>query len=155
MLLTSKDIISGEFISDRFIASESFGFGCSGNNETPIFAWEDIPASATELAFTMFDPDAPTGCGFWHWIVVNIPTGAMILSEETLKISKEVRNDFGQYGYGGPCPPEGDLPHRYIFSLHALSEKIEATKETPAAQIGFQLNFKTILKSSILGIYGR
>ena len=155
MLLTSKDIISCEFISDRFIASESFGFGCSGNNETPIFAWEDIPASATELAFTMFDPDAPTGCGFWHWLVVNIPTGAMTLSEETLKISKEVRNDFGQYGYGGPCPPEGDLPHRYIFSLYALSENIEATKETPAAQIGFQLNFKTILKSSILGIYGR
>ena len=97
MLLTSKDIISGEFISDRFIASESFGFGCSGKNEIPIFEWEDIPTSATELAFTVFDPDAPTGCGFWHWIVVNIPTYITTLGEDTLKISKEIRNDFGHF----------------------------------------------------------
>ena len=155
MLLRSTDITTGGFINDRFVASENFGFGCSGGNETPNFEWQEIPRETKELAFTMFDPDAPTGCGFWHWIVVNIPAHSTNLDESTLKLSKEIRNDFGEYGYGGPCPPEGDLPHRYIFTLHALSTPIEASKDTPAAQIGFQLNFKSIEKSSILGIFGR
>ena len=153
--LSSKDIITGGLIAEKFVAGEKFGFGCAGNNEIPIFWWRDVPADTKELAFTVFDPDAPTGCGFWHWIVINISPKATRLDAAPLQTAKQLRNDFGTYEYGGPCPPAGDLPHRYLFNLYALSDRIEATKDTPAAQIGFQLNFKTIAKASVLGLYAR
>ena len=154
MRLLSSDIGHGQFIRNKFMAKKEFGFGCDGENIAPRFSWSDIPEDTAEFAFTVFDQDAPTGCGFWHWIVVNIDKSAQALTEDVINNSLVVRNDYGSYDYGGPCPPEGST-HRYLFTLYSLQHKVEATKDTPAAQIGFQLNSKQLTKVSIMGLFGR
>tara|TARA_Y100000590_G_scaffold21391_1_gene24835 strand:- start:13324 stop:13791 length:468 start_codon:yes stop_codon:yes gene_type:complete len=155
MKIFSDDILPNMKINDKFIASKDFGFGCAGRNITPSFSLSDVPKEASELAFTVFDPDAPTGCGFWHWILVNIDKNISEINESVVRGSLQIRNDFGVYNYGGPCPPEGDKAHNYHFCLYALHTPIEASPNTPAAQIGFQLNFKTQAKASIIALYGR
>ena len=91
----------------------------------------------------MYDPDAPTGSGFWHWLVCNIPADCRALAAgigaggALPAGAVETASDFGAPGYGGPCPPEGDHPHRYVFSLHALGGEVQVTPQTPAAQVGF------------------
>ena len=92
------------------------GFGCTGQNVSPELKWENIPAGTKSIAVTAYDPDAPTGSGWWHWVVVNLPAdtnglekGAGTGDSKTLpEGALQVRTDFGAPGYGGPCPPEGD-----------------------------------------------
>ena len=112
----------------------------------------------------MHDPDAPTGgAGFWHWIVYNIPASATGLPEGVGKNGKglpegavEMVTDFGKPGYGGPCPPKGDKPHRYQFTLFAVDlEKLEVKDDTSAAVVGFNLHFHTIAKTGFEATYGR
>ena len=117
--------------------------------------FKNISKKVEELAITVFDPDAPTGCGFWHWILVGIDKKYCEITDECLSKSLQVQNDFGSYGYGGPCPPENDHPHRYFFTIYGLNSKIEAHKDTPAAQIAFQLHFKTFEKATLLGLFKR
>ena len=155
MILFSPDFKDGDFLDEKFSLSKDYGFGCSGRNIKPKLQWDNISDSVVELAITIFDPDAPTGCGFWHWIVVGVDRNYLETSDECLSSSIQVQNDFGSYSYGGPCPPENDHPHRYYFTIYGLTTKIEAHKDTPAAQIGFQLHFKTIEKASLLGLFKR
>ena len=109
----------------------------------------------------MYDPDAPTGSGFWHWLVCNIPAdcrelpGGIGAGAELPAGAIETASDFGAPGYGGPCPPEGDHPHRYIISLHAVGGQVQVAPETPAAQVGFQLHFGTLAKATLMGLYKR
>ncbi len=101
-----------------------------------------------------YDPDAPTGSGFWHWVVVNIPAnvtellpGAGSAGGKLPAGALTTRTDYGAPGYGGPCPPEGDHPHRYLFTVFAVGEeKLDVTADTSAAVIGFNLHFKTLAK---------
>ena len=113
---------------------------------------------------TCFDPDAPTGSGFWHWVVVNIPPRVTELPLDAgnpagAKLpggALQVRTDFGKPGYGGPCPPQGDHPHRYIFTVHAVSmDALPVTADTSAAVVGFYLNFNTLAKAALMGLYKR
>ena len=113
---------------------------------------------------TCFDPDAPTGSGFWHWVVVNIPPGVTELPLDAGNPAGgklpagalQVRTDFGKPGYGGPCPPAGDHPHRYLFTLHVVSmDTLRVTADTAAAVVGFYLNFNTLAKASLMGLYKR
>ena len=108
------------------------------------------------------DPDAPTGSGFWHWLVVNVPpnvselpAGAGNPGGKLPAGALQTRTDFGVPGYGGPCPPEGDHPHRYLFTVFAVSDMLDAKADTSAAVIGFQLHFKTLAKASIMGLFKR
>jgi len=142
----------------------SNGFGCSGRNQSPNLKWEAAPAGTKSFAVLCFDPDAPTGSGFWHWVVVNIPPGVTELpydagnpaSSKMPQGALQVRTDFGKPGYGGPCPPEGDHPHRFLFSVHAVSmDKLPVNADTSAAVVGFYLHFNTLAKASLMGLYKR
>ena len=155
MILLSSDFKDGDFLDKKFSLSSDYGFGCSGSNIRPHLKWENISEKVAELAITIFDPDAPTGCGFWHWILVGVDKKYCEITDECLSKSLQVQNDFGAYGYGGPCPPENDHPHRYFFTIYGLNSRIEAHKDTPAAQIAFQLHFKTFEKATLLGLFKR
>ena len=155
MILLSPDFKDGDFLDEKFSLSKDYGFGCSGKNIRPHLKWDNIPERVVELAITIFDPDAPTGCGFWHWIMVGVDRKYSETNEDCLSNSIQVQNDFGAYSYGGPCPPQNDHPHRYYFTIYGLDSKIDAHKDTPAAQIGFQLHFKARERASLLGLFKR
>ena len=153
MKLLSPDFNDGEFLGKKYSLSNDYGFGCTGKNIRPYLKWEGFSDNIIEYAITIFDPDAPTGSGFWHWVLVNIDKDFNETNSSCISSSLQIQNDFGSYGYGGPCPPEGDHPHRYLFTVYGLKEKIEAHADTPAAQIGFQLHFKAIEKASLMGLF--
>ena len=159
--LTSPDFNDGDYLDSKHILAEAYGFGCAGGNTSPALKWEDPPAGTESFTLTMYDPDAPTGSGFWHWLVCNIPAdcrelpGGIGAGAELPAGAIETASDFGAPGYGGPCPPEGDHPHRYIISLHAVGGQVQVAPETPAAQVGFQLHFGTLGKATLMGLYKR
>jgi len=153
--LSSPDLASGQF-ANHFVLN---GFGCTGDNVSPELAWKNPPAGTQSFALQVYDPDAPTGSGFWHWAVYNIPATATGLargagnSPATLPPGAYGGNtDFMDTGvtgangnYGGPCPPVGDKPHRYIFTLFAVAvPSVQAAGGIPAtgtaALYGFVLN---------------
>jgi Raf kinase inhibitor-like YbhB/YbcL family protein len=158
----SNSFKDGDYLGKDFILSSDFGFGCAGGNQSPHLKWSGAPAGTKSFAVTCYDPDAPTGSGFWHWLVVNIPAdvtelklGAGSAGGALPKGALMTRTDFGKPGYGGPCPPEGDHPHRYLFTVFAVSENLDVGADTPAAVIGFNLNFKTLAKAAIMGLFKR
>ncbi|MGA8705498.1 MAG: YbhB/YbcL family Raf kinase inhibitor-like protein [Steroidobacteraceae bacterium] len=140
------------------------GFGCSGRNISPAIRWSGAPAGTRSYALTLYDPDAPTGSGWWHWLVYDIPASASALPEHAGDAdgkllpagAKQGRTDFGTAGFGGACPPAGDKPHHYIFTIYALKvEKIDVPAGASAAMIGFMLNANQLAKTSITALYGR
>jgi Raf kinase inhibitor-like YbhB/YbcL family protein len=124
-------------------------------------AWSGAPDGTKSFAVTAYDPDAPTGSGFWHWVVVNIPPDVSELpagagSGQGLPGGAlQTRTDFGTPAYGGPCPPMGDHPHRYIFTVFAVGadQLQQVTADTSAAVIGFMLHFNTLAKGELEGLY--
>ena len=160
--ITSTSFKDGDYLPKDFILSADFGFGCAGGNKSPHLKWSDAPAGTKSFAVTCYDPDAPTGSGFWHWLVVNIPPdvtelalGAGSKGGALPQGALQTRTDYGFAGYGGPCPPEGDHPHRYLFTVYAVNDILGVKDDTPAAQIGFNLHFKTLAKTSIMGLFKR
>jgi Raf kinase inhibitor-like YbhB/YbcL family protein len=157
--LTSTDLKNGAFAGGQILNT----FGCSGDNVSPQLSWTNAPAGTKSFVLTMFDPDAPTGSGFWHWVVVNIPASTTALpngaSKDAAKLpvgSLETRTDLGAPGYGGPCPPARDKPHRYIFTLHALKvEKLDLDVQTSAALVGFNVHMEEIGRATLTARYGR
>ena len=153
--LTSSDL------KGTFQQSQIFnGFGCTGGNTSPQLSWSGAPAGAKSFALTMFDPDAPTGSGWWHWVVVNIPASATKLDAGASGKSMpagalETRTDFGKSGYGGPCPPPG-APHRYVFTVYALKvDKLDLDAQASGAMAGFMLNQNMLSKATLTATYGR
>jgi Raf kinase inhibitor-like YbhB/YbcL family protein len=164
MKLTSTSFKDGDYLGPEHILSADHGFGCSGGNKSPHLRWEGAPPETKSFALLCFDPDAPTGSGFWHWVVVNIPPTVTELPLDAGNPSSgklpagalQVRTDFGKPGYGGPCPPQGDHPHRYLFTIHAVSmDKLPVTGDTAPAVVGFYLHFNTLEKASLMGLYKR
>ena len=157
--LTSTDLSNGRFADAQVLNT----FGCSGGNGSPQLSWTNAPAGTKSFVVTMFDPDAPTGSGFWHWVAVNIPASVSELpngaSKNAAKLpagTLETRTDLGAPGYGGPCPPAGDKPHRYIFTLHALKvEKLDVDVQTSAALVGFNVHMQEIGRATLTAQHGR
>jgi Raf kinase inhibitor-like YbhB/YbcL family protein len=124
LTLTSPDIREGQKIASAQVLN---GMGCTGSNTSPALRWSGAPAGTKSFAITAYDPDAPTGSGWWHWVVYNIPASATQLAagagdpKKTLLPAGATQGntDFGAPGYGGPCPPAGDKPHHYHFTLRA------------------------------------
>lgn len=139
------------------------GFGCAGGNKSPHLKWSGTPEQTKSFAITCYDPDAPTGSGFWHWLVVNIPSTVSELAEgagstngKLPEGALQTRTDFGAPGYGGPCPPAGDHPHRYLFTIFAVkSDKLDVSADTSAAIVGFNLHFNTLARAEIMGLFKR
>ena len=163
LVLTSESFNDGDYLANDHILSEAYGFGCAGGNLSPQLSWSGAPEGTKSFALTCFDPDAPTGSGFWHWVVVNIPADVSSLAlgagtgDDSMPAGTlQTRTDFGAPGYGGPCPPEGDHPHRYLFTLHAVGlDALPVEADTSAAVVGFMLNFNTLAKASLMGLYKR
>jgi Raf kinase inhibitor-like YbhB/YbcL family protein len=139
-------------------------FGCSGKNISPALKWSGAPNGTKSFAVTVYDPDAPTGSGWWHWLVYNIPATVTELPQHAGDAdgkqlpagAVQGRTDFGTAGFGGACPPAGDKPHRYIFTVYALkTEKIDAPAASTAAMVGYMLNGNQLAKSSVTAYYGR
>ena len=159
--LSSPDIKPGSTIANAHVFN---GFGCSGDNKSPALKWSGAPPGTKSYVLTVYDPDAPTGSGWWHWVVTNLPgdaseiaAGAGAANSTTLpKGALQGRTDFGSSGWGGPCPPVGDKPHRYIFTLHALKvDKLDLPADATAALTGFMTNANSLGKASFTALYGR
>jgi Raf kinase inhibitor-like YbhB/YbcL family protein len=159
--LKSNDVAPKVTLSAAQIYS---GFGCSGGNLSPQLSWSGAPSGTLSYAVTVYDPDAPTGSGWWHWVVIDLPTTTTTLSTGagdtagTLlpKGSRQIRTDFGTKGYGGPCPPQGDKPHRYIFTVYALKvAKLEVPDDATAAFVGFMIHSSELGKATFTAYYGR
>ena len=161
--VTSSSFKDGDYLGKDHILSANYGFGCAGDNKSPHLTWSGAPAGTKSFAVTCYDPDAPTGSGFWHWLVVNIPAtvtelplGAGSAGGMLPAGALATRTDFGAPGYGGPCPPEGDHPHRYLFTVFAVgAEKLDVGADTSAAVVGFNLHFNTLAKAAIMGLFKR
>jgi Raf kinase inhibitor-like YbhB/YbcL family protein len=159
--ISSKDITAGEMMPK---AQEFAGFGCTGDNLSPELSWADFPKDTKSFAITAYDPDAPTGSGWWHWVLVNIPaevnqivTGAGNPDKQLLpKGSQMFRNDYGSKTFGGACPPEGDKAHRYQFKVFALNvEKLELPEDATAALVGYYLYSHAIDTAVLEALYKR
>ncbi len=150
--LKSKDI-GGQATQKEFFN----GMGCTGQNTSPELSWENAPAGTQFYAVTIYDKDAPTGSGFWHWVIFNIPNGVTELKTNAGDLIKGIApkeavqsmTDFGKPGYGGPCPPAGD-PHQYLITVYALKGKIELDKNANPAIVGFYLNQNMLAKASLV-----
>jgi Raf kinase inhibitor-like YbhB/YbcL family protein len=159
--VTSTSFGDGDYIPELHVLGANTGLGCSGGNVSPQLAWSGAPDGTKSFAVTAFDPDAPTGSGFWHWVVVNIPPDVSELpagagSGQGLPAGAlQTRTDFGTPAYGGPCPPMGDHPHRYIFTVFAVGvdQLQQVAPDTSAAIIGFMLHFNTLAKGELEGLY--
>lgn len=148
MRITTQAFGEGEAIPVRF-AEHAAG----GDNLHPDLSWTDAPEGTRSFALTVFDPDAPTGSGFWHWIAFDVPADMASLAEgESMpEAAREWANDYGFSGYGGPCPPEGRV-HRYIHTVHALSvEKLEIPEGATQAQVRFAIFANQLDSASITG----
>lgn len=156
--VTSPDYTASKPIANSHVFK---GFGCEGENKSPALAWKGAPEGTKSYAVTVYDPDAPTGSGWWHWLVYNIP--ATVTSLETDASAKGVpegavqsRTDFGTEAYGGPCPPKGHKPHHYVVTVHALDvEKLDLKPDSSGALVGYMLNEHRIGKAELTSIYGR
>ena len=160
-VLSSPDIPAGGTIPQEF---EFNSFGCTGRNESPTLRWSGAPAGTQSLALTVYDPDAPSGSGWWHWMVIDLPANTTALppnagtaGSATLPAgARQIRNDYGSFAWGGVCPPPGDKPHRYVFTVHALSvPKLDIPDDATAALAGFMLNANAIATASFTALYGR
>jgi Raf kinase inhibitor-like YbhB/YbcL family protein len=159
--LTSKEIPANSTIANAQVFN---GFGCSGQNISPSLAWTGAPAGTKSFALTMYDPDAPTGSGWWHWVVYNIPASAKAIPAGAGDPKKpgmpagavQGNTDFGTPGYGGPCPPAGDKPHRYVFTLYALKvDKLDIPPGATAAMVGFNIHANMLGSATFTATYGR
>ncbi|MEO8119591.1 MAG: YbhB/YbcL family Raf kinase inhibitor-like protein [Rhodoferax sp.] len=158
--LSSPDIKANSMIPASF---EFNGFGCAGENQSPALKWSGAPKDTKAFAVTMYDPDAPTGSGWWHWMVINIPAEVNELAPNAGAVgganlpqgARPARIDFGVAAWGGVCPPQGDKPHRYIFTVYALKDKLDVPADATAALTGFMINGNSLGKASFTAQYGR
>ncbi|CUU07630.1 phospholipid-binding protein, PBP family [Candidatus Kryptobacter tengchongensis] len=136
-------------------------FTCDGQDYSPELSWENAPAGTKSFALICEDPDAP-GRTFIHWVIYDIPANVTRLAENVKKVGlvddkiKQGINDFGRIGYGGPCPPRGHKPHRYIFKLYALDvETLGLNSGATAEQVEAKAKGHILGEAKITGLYGR
>lgn len=146
--LSSNDITDGGVLPDAQVQAKG--------NRSPHLKWSGAPEGTKSYAVTCYDPDAPTGSGFWHWTVANIPADVTELPAggPVPAGAVEGRTDFGEPGYGGAAPPPGHGPHRYIFTVFAVdTDRLEVAPDNSGAVFGFNLHFHTLAKASITATY--
>jgi Raf kinase inhibitor-like YbhB/YbcL family protein len=159
--VTSRDVADGELLPQPQVSGI---FGAGGEDRSPHLAWSGFPAETKSFAVTCYDPDAPTGSGFWHWAVFDIPAEVTELEAGAggpdagglPSGATAVRNDAGLTQYLGAAPPEGDGEHRYVFAVHALdTESLGLGDDVSPAFLGFNLGFHTLGRGVIVPVYER
>jgi Raf kinase inhibitor-like YbhB/YbcL family protein len=180
-VLMSPDLPEGGAIKAEQVLK---GAGCTGGNVSPELSWSGVPAGTKSLALTMYDPDAlaywwyrakslalavydpdaSTRSGWLHWVIVNISANVTSLPKDAGNVraglapagSIQSRTSFGPGGWGGPCPPQGDKPHHYVFTLYALDlDKLSVNENTSPTSVGFSLHYHALGKATLSGTYGR
>lgn len=153
--VTSSDLVEGAAMSLDHVHDSA-----GGANISPQLSWSGFPPATAGFVVTCFDPDAPTACGFFHWIVVDLPAGLTDLargagaSDATLPGGFHVRSDMGSAAYGGAAPPKGDHTHRYMFVVHAIDvPSLGLAADTPPAVVGFNLAFHTLARARIVATF--
>lgn len=171
MMLTGKALSQNTFsltsktLGGNATPMEEFnGFGCTGENKSPQLSWQNAPEGTKSFAITMYDPDAPTGSGWWHWVVFDLPVNTNSLAAGAGNPSKGLMKkgaiqsvtNYGTPGYGGPCPPENHGIHQYVITVHALKvANLGLDKNTNPAIVGYNIWNNTIAKASIVTYYER
>ena len=159
--LSSEAVPADSRLTDEHVYA---GFGCTGKNVSPDLKWSPGPEGTQSYAVTVYDPDAPTGSGWWHWLVFDIPAdvtelkaGAGNAGGDSLpEGARHGRSDFGSRDFGGACPPEGHGDHRYVFTVFALkTDTLDVPEDATAALIGFMLNANALAKAEFTATYGR
>lgn len=159
--LRSTDFAEQDTLPQEFV---HHAMGAGGQNVSPALAWSDAPAGTKSFALTMYDPDAPTGSGWWHWVVYDIPASATGLPKgagaaggaRLPQGAKQGRTDFGSKEYGGAAPPPGHGPHRYVFTLYALNvDKLDVPEDATAAYVGFMIHFAKVGEAKLTAKYER
>jgi len=170
LILAGSTLFAGEFtlysndLSGQLTkAQEASSFGCDGSNISPELHWSNAPSGTKSFAVTVYDPDAPTGSGWWHWVVFNIPASVNALPADFGNVNKtatisaiQSMTDYGKAGFGGACPPKGDKAHRYVFTVHALSvDKLNLDEKSSPALVGFMIGANTLAKATLISYYQR
>lgn len=157
--LSSPDIAEGQPLQSDFVFQ---GFGCEGGNLSPTLAWSDAPEGTKSFAVLAYDPDAPTGSGWWHWVAFDIPAAIDALDKGAGSAgggmpegTVQIRNDYGAPGFGGACPPPGEV-HRYQFTVFALgTESLGLGDDVSAALTGFMVRANALASDTITAVYTR
>jgi Raf kinase inhibitor-like YbhB/YbcL family protein len=135
-----------------------------GDNVSPHLRWSGAPEGTQSFVVTCFDPDAPTGSGFWHWVLFDVPASTTELPRGAGSGDQvgrpagaiHARNDAGALEYIGCAPPEGHGDHRYVFAVHALSvPTLGIDSSASPAVVGFNAFFNTIGRGVLIAHYGR
>ncbi|MFZ4860868.1 YbhB/YbcL family Raf kinase inhibitor-like protein [Sphingobacterium sp. Mn56C] len=145
--------LGGQFTDKQYLN----GMGYAGGNQSPQLYWENIPKGTKSFAVTIYDLDAPTGSGFWHWVVFNIPADITELTSDVGDVKKQllpleavqINNDMGLPGYAGVAPNAGPA-HRYLITVYAVDKKLDLDKNATPAYVGFNLYFSTLERASLL-----
>jgi len=157
--LTSTDVADGEELK---VAQLSGIFGAGGQDVSPQLSWSGFPDGTASFAITVYDPDAPTAAGFWHWAVFNIPpsvtsvpTGAGDESGRGLPAGAvQLRNDAGLARYLGAAPPSGHGRHRYFIVVHAVDvPTLDVGADATPTILGFNLFFHTLARATLVPWY--
>ncbi|MFE0426361.1 YbhB/YbcL family Raf kinase inhibitor-like protein [Streptomyces sp. NPDC058953] len=152
--VVSDDLTPGAVLKSDQVYAEG--------NTSPQLRWEGFPAGTKSFAVTCFDPDAPTGSGFWHWVLFDIPVSVTELPAGAgggsfaglPEGAVHVRNDYGSREFGGAAPPAGDGPHRYVFTVYAVDgEKLGPDADASPAVVGFHLRFHALGRAQLVGEY--
>jgi Raf kinase inhibitor-like YbhB/YbcL family protein len=160
-VLKSGSFADGDTLPQAFVHS---AMGAGGDNLSPDLSWSGAPEGTQSFALTLYDPDAPTGSGWWHWVVYDIPAkvtslprGAGAAGGQALPPGATMaRTDFGSAEYGGAAPPPGHGPHRYIFTLYALNTpKLDVPPGCTAAYVGFAIHFAKLAEAKLTAVYQR
>ncbi|MGL4613127.1 MAG: YbhB/YbcL family Raf kinase inhibitor-like protein [Shewanella sp.] len=159
MTLTSQDMQEGGLLSHQLVFN---GFGCAGGNISPQLSWSGAPKGTKTYAITAYDPDAPSGSGWWHWAVYNLDAqqhsldqGAGSKPNALPKGAIALNNDFGTVDFGGACPPQGDGIHRYEFMVWALSDTLTLPENASPALLGFMLRSQALASAKLTAVYHR
>ena len=158
--LKSTDVKPGGQLTEQQVFN---GFGCSGANLSPQLSWEGVPAGTKSFVVTVYDPDAPTGSGWWHWVLYDLPatvaelprgvgSGKSPLPEGAV----QGRTDFGAPGFGGACPPPGAKPHRYVFTIYAPKvDKLDVPADASPAMVSFMSRANALGAATFTAHYAR
>jgi Raf kinase inhibitor-like YbhB/YbcL family protein len=157
--VTSSDISDGRPLATPQVSGI---FGAGGEDRSPQLSWSGFPEDTRSFAVTVYDPDAPTASGFWHWAVANIPASVTELpsgagdkdNPQLPEGAVQLRNDGGFAGFVGAAPPQGHGPHRYFVVVHAVgTDRLDVTADATPAFLGFNLFFNTVARATIVGTY--
>lgn len=157
-------VVSDDVEEGSTLDSDHVHHSGGGGNTSPHLRWSGFPEETKSFAVTVFDPDAPTASGWWHWQVIDIPVevtelprGAGDADGASLPAGAvQMRNDYGDPGFGGAGPPPGDPAHRYFFVVHALDvDRLDLDPDTPAAIVGFHLTAHALARATLVGTYAQ